>query len=98
MIAIAESGRRWVNFSYPFRNRCNGFIYYNVFRWLEDFEFGNAAIFLNSNFDQVRNFGSGSDAGRLLDPGAVTTVMEHIAIQAEFRCAAPAAHVSAFAM
>jgi hypothetical protein len=97
MIPGAEAGRRRVNLADAFCYRGNGFVHYHVFRRLDDFESGNAAVFFDSNFHECRNFDTGSDGGGRLNPGAVKTVVQHIAIPAELRCVAPAARVPNFA-
>ena len=97
MIAVSEAGWRRIDLRYAFCNRCHRFIHDDIFGWLDDFETGNAPIFLDSHFDQRRNLGAGSDVGRRLDPCAVKTVVEHIAIPPEFRWGAPAIGSSNFA-
>src|SRR6266480_7914442 len=97
MIAVAEPGWHWINLRHALRNRGHGFIHYDVFRRLDDFEIRNTSIFLDSDFDQRRNLAPGSDVRRRLDPCAVKTIVQHIAIPAEFGCAATTAGMSTFA-
>ena len=97
MIAVAEPGWQWINLRHALRNRGHRFIHYDVFRRLDDFEIRNTSIFLDSDFDQRRNLAPGDDIRRRLDPCAVKTIVQHIAIPAEFGCAATAAGMSTFA-
>src|SRR6266404_7216909 len=94
MIAVAEPGWQWINLRHALPNRRDRFIHHYVFGRLDDFEIRNAPIFLDSDFDQRRNLAPGSDIRRRLGPCAVKTIVQHIAIPAEFRCAAPAASAS----
>jgi hypothetical protein len=90
MIAVAEAVWRRVNFRHSFRDRRYGFVHDDIFGRFDDFELGNAPIFLNSNFDESRNFAAGRDAGGRLNPGAVKAIMKHVAVPAEFRRATSA--------
>ena len=83
MIALDEPGWRRIYLSDLFRNRSNGFIHHNVFGRLDDFEFGNASVLLDADFDQGRNLGAGGDVGSRLDPCAVKAIVQHVAIPAE---------------
>ena len=91
MIAVAESGWWRVNFSDLFGNRRNGFVYDNIFGRFDDLELGDVTVFLDSNPYERRNLDTGRDCSRWLDPRAVKTVMQHVAIPAEFGCASSAA-------
>ena len=97
MFAVAEAGWRRVNLRDAFCNRSHRFIHDDIFGWLDDFETGHAPISLDSHFDERRNFGAGGGVSRRLDPRAVKTVVQHIAIPPELRWAAPAAGVPNFA-
>src|SRR6266513_1893195 len=97
MIAIAEPGWQWINLRHALPNRRYRFIHDDVFGRLDDFEIRNTPIFLDSAFDQRRNLAPGSDIRRRLDPCAVKTIVQHIAIPAEFGCTTTAAGVSTFA-
>src|SRR6266478_3800819 len=94
MIAIAEPGWQWINLRHASRNSRHRFIHDDIFGRLDDFEIRNTPIFLDSDFDKRRNLRAGSDAGRRLNPGTVKTIMQHVAIPAELRCAVPAAGAS----
>src|SRR2546423_350151 len=52
VIASAKPDRWRVNFSHSFRNCCNRFIHDNVFRRLNDIEFGDVTVLFDSNFHQ----------------------------------------------
>jgi hypothetical protein len=74
MIAVNKTGRRRVNLRDLFGNHRNGFIYHDVFRRLDNFEFGNAPVLLDTDFDQRRNLGTGGDVRCWLDPCATTGI------------------------
>ena|SRR5213595_1176355 len=90
MIAATQASWQWVNLGHAFRDRRHRFIYHDVFGRLDDLEIGNSAIFLDSDLDERRNFIAGSDVCCRLNPGAVETIVQHVAIPAEFGCATPA--------
>src|SRR5437773_11976534 len=94
MIAIAVPAWQWINLRHALRNSRYRFIHDDVFGRLDDFEIRNTPIVLDSDFDQRRNLTPGSDIRRRLDPCAVKTIVQHIAIPAEFRCAVPGASVA----
>ena len=96
MIAGAEPSWQWINLRHTLRNRRDRFIHYDVFGRRDNFEIRNTPIFLDSDFDQRRNLAPGSDIRRRLDPCAVKTIVQHIAIPAEFGCTTTAAGVSIF--
>src|SRR5439155_5400032 len=91
IIAVGEAGGRRINLGDLLRNCRDGFIHNSVFGRLDDFEFGNVPILFDPDFDQGRNFGAGGHVGSRLDPSAVKTIVQHVAIPAEFRCAASTA-------
>src|SRR6266566_8194054 len=91
MIAGGEAGWRPVNFAYSLSNRRYRLIDHDIFRRLDDFELGDAPIFLDSNFDESRDFVARRYAGGRLNPSAVKAIMKHMAIPAELRCAASTA-------
>src|SRR6266446_5334314 len=91
MLAVAKAVWRRVNFSHAFRDCRNGFVHDDIFGWFDDFELGDAPIFLDSNFDESRDFVAGRNAGGRLNPSAVKAIMKHMAIPAELRCAASTA-------
>src|SRR3954451_14138466 len=97
MIALSEGGRRRVNFSHAFRNCRNGFIHHNIFGRFDDLELRDVTVFFDSNLYERRNFSAGSDRSRWLDPCAVKTIMQHVAIPPEFRCVAWPARTATFA-
>src|SRR5437773_12316327 len=96
MIAIAVPAWQWINLRHALRNSRYRFLHHAVFGRLDDFEIRNTPIFLDSDFDQRRNLAPGSDIRRRLDPCAVKTIVQHIAIPAEFGCTTTAAGVSIF--
>src|SRR4029453_13356403 len=91
VIALHKPGRRWVNLRDAFCEHCHRFVDNHVLRRLDDFEVGNAPVFFDSNLNERRDLGAGSNGGRRLNPCAVETIVQHIAIPSEFRCASPAA-------
>src|SRR5260370_41036213 len=94
MFAGTQASWQWVTLGHAFRDRRRRFIHHAVFGRLDDLEIGNSAIFLDSDFDERRNSIPGSDVCCGLDPGAVKTIVQHVAIPAEFGCATPATGVS----
>ena len=97
MIAVDEPSRRRIDLRDLFGDCGDGFIHNGVLRRPNDFEFGNAAVFLDANFDQRREFRIGWDVRGRLNPGAVKTVVQHVAVPAEFRRAGSAGHLAALA-
>src|SRR5205814_9453463 len=78
---------RRVNLGDFLRGCCIGFIHNSVFGMLDAFEFGIAAILFGPYFDQGRNFGAGGHMRGRLAPSAVKTIVQHVAVPPELRCA-----------
>src|SRR5437667_12122895 len=96
MIAFDESSRRRVNFSYWLGDGRDRLVHDDVGRCFEDFEFGDAPILFDSDFDHGRDLAAGRDAGRWLDPCTIKAIVQHIAIPAELRLAASAPRAATF--
>src|SRR5207247_8336398 len=60
------------------------------------FEFGDAPILFDSDFDHGRDLAAGRDAGRWLDPCTIKAIVQHIAIPGELRRAASAPLAATF--
>jgi hypothetical protein len=73
VVALDEPARRRINFGDLFGDRCDGFIYDDVFRRLDNFELGNS-VFFDATLISVENLSAGRDGSRRLDLGATTGI------------------------
>jgi hypothetical protein len=74
MIALDQADWRRVDLCNLLRDHPGRFINYDISRRLDNFEFGNAPIFIDADFYQSRNLGTGGDVRCWLDPCATTGI------------------------
>src|SRR5215813_8000445 len=84
VIALEQAGWGRVNLRDLFRDYPDRFIYDTVFGWLDDFKSRDSAVLFNSYFNQCRDLCVRGGVRGRLNPGAVETIVQHVAVPPKF--------------
>src|ERR1043166_8517652 len=85
MTGHAQTVWEGINLCHTFADRRDGLINDHVSRWLNDLKLRHAPILLDADLYQHGNLVAGWRRRCRLNPGAVKTIVQHVAIPAELR-------------